>query len=232
MNDRQFKNTIYKQLARVGMALANPRRLELLVVLEQGPRTVEVLAKATGLKMANTSQHLRALRAARLLDSEKHGLYVTYRIADAEVTALVRALRTLAEHRLVDIGRVTHEFLTPRSGMETIDRAALLRLLRAGRVRVLDVRPPEEFAAGHIPGALSVPLAELKSRLTDLPRHREIVAYSRGPYCVLAVKAVAYLRRKGFRAIRLADSVSDWRAHGGKIAALTGRRRAPARRGS
>jgi rhodanese-related sulfurtransferase len=145
-------------------------------------------------------------------------LFVTYQIADREVTAFLLAMRTLAERRLADIERVTREFLTARTGMEKVDRDALLRRVREGRAAVLDVRPREEFKAGHIPGAISVPLTELKKRLKDLPRNREIVAYCRGPYCVLAVKAVELLRQKGFRAVRLEDGVPDWRARGLKVA--------------
>ncbi|MCC6145102.1 MAG: ArsR family transcriptional regulator [Candidatus Hydrogenedentes bacterium] len=218
MNARQFKSAIFEHLARVGKALASPKRLELLDILVQGPRTVEVVAREAGLTVANASQHLRALRAARLVESEKRGLYVTYRVADAEVTAFFRAMRTLAENRLVDIERVTREFLSARSGMERVDRDELLRRVRAGSVTVLDVRPPEEFRAGHIPGAISVPLAELKRRMREFSRSSEIVAYCRGPYCVLAVKAVELLRKQGFRAVRLEDGVADLRARGFSIA--------------
>jgi rhodanese-related sulfurtransferase/predicted transcriptional regulator len=218
MNARQYKSRVFQELARVGKALSSPTRLELLDVLAQGPRTVEVLAAETSLTVANASQHLRALHAARLVDAEKRGLYVTYRIADEEVSAFLLAMRTLAENRLVDIERVTREFLTARTGMEKVDREALLCRVREGRVTVLDVRPMEEFKAGHLPGAVSMPLAELQRRLKDLPRSREIVAYCRGPYCVLAVKAVELLRQKGFRAVRLEDGVPDLRARGFKIA--------------
>jgi len=218
MNERQYKDTLFEHLARVGKALSSPKRLELLDVLAQGPRTVEVLAGETSLTIANASQHLRALRAARLVESEKRGLFVRYRIAGDDVTAFVRAMRKLAEDRIADIERVTREFLTARTGMEPVDRKTLLGRVRAGRVTVLDVRPPEEFKAGHIPGALSMPLAELKRRLKELPKNREIVAYCRGPYCVLAVKAVEVLRQNGFRAIRLEDGVPDWRAQGFKVA--------------
>ncbi len=218
MNARQYKNTVFEELARVGKALSSPKRLELLDVLAQGPRTVEVLASETSLTVANASQHLRSLHAARLVDADKRGLYVTYRIADEEVSAFLLAMRTLAENRLVDIERVTREFLTARTGMEKVDRGTLLRRVRDGSVMVLDVRPPEEFKAGHIPGALSIPLDELERRLKDLPRSREIVAYCRGPYCVLAVKAVELLRQQGFRAIRLEDGIPDLRACGFKIA--------------
>lgn len=218
MNARQFKSTVFEHQARVGKALSSPQRLELLDVLAQGPRTVEVLAAETSLPVANASHHLRVLHAARLVDAAKDGLFVTYRIADDEVTAFLRALRILAENRLAEIEHVTREFLTTRTGMETVDRDALLRRVSEGSVTVLDVRPPEEFKAGHIPGAVSIPLAELKRRMKDLPRNREIVAYCRGPYCVLAVKAVEILRQKGFRAIRLEDGVPDLRARGFKIA--------------
>ncbi|HBA83140.1 MAG TPA: ArsR family transcriptional regulator [Verrucomicrobia bacterium] len=214
MNDRQFKSEVFEQLARVGKALASPKRLELLDVLAQGPRTVEVVADEASMTVANASQHLRVLRSARLVEAEKQGLFVTYRIASGEVTAFLRSLRTLAENRLADIERVTKNYLKGREGMEKVDRETLLRRVREGRVTVLDVRPAEEFKAGHIPGAVSVPLAELRRRMKSLPRNREVVAYCRGPYCVLAVKAVELLRQEGFRASRLEDGVPDWRAQG------------------
>ncbi len=212
MNGRQFQNLLFEQLARVGKALASPRRLELLDVLAQAPRTVEVLAAATSMTVANASHHLRLLHAARLVDADKQGLFVTYRVADTEVPTFLRAMRKLAEHRLPDVERLTREFLTTRTGKP------LLRRVREGRVTLLDVRPPEEFKAGHIPGAISVPLEDLKQRLKDLPHHREIAAYARGPYCSLAVQAVDLLRQEGFRALRLEDGVPDWRSRGFKIA--------------
>jgi rhodanese-related sulfurtransferase len=221
INERQFKTAMFALLARIGKALASPKRLELLDILVQGPRTVDVVAGEAGLTVANASQHLRALRAAHLVEAEKRGLFVTYRIADPEVTAFFRALRTLAENRIEDIRRVSREFLDARSGMERVDRDGLLRRVREGEVTVLDVRPPEEYRAGHIPGAVSVPLSELKRRMKELPPRREIVAYCRGPYCVLAVKAVGLLRNQGFRAFRLEDSVADLRAQGFKIAVGT-----------
>jgi rhodanese-related sulfurtransferase/DNA-binding MarR family transcriptional regulator len=213
-SSRKFKDTIYEQLGRVGKALASPRRLELLDLLCQGPRTVEALAKEAGQPIANTSQHLQVLRAARLVESEKHGLYVTYRLADEQVCALYRELRTLAESRLQEIRAVTRQFFEKRGEMEPVDRDALAARVRSGEITVLDVRPPEEYEAGHIPGAVSVPLADLERRLADLPRDREVVAYCRGPYCVLAVKAVEVLRAQGFRAIRMEEGVPDWRARG------------------
>jgi rhodanese-related sulfurtransferase/DNA-binding transcriptional ArsR family regulator len=211
---RQYKNAVYEQLARVGKALSSGPRLELLDLLCQGPRTVEALAKEVSQSMANTSHHLQALRRARLVETEKQGVYVTYRIADPEVATFLLALRRLAESRLLEIEAVTREFQKSRGEMEPVDREALIRRVRDGAVTVLDVRPPEEYAAGHIPGAVSVPLPELKRRLAEIPKRRQVVAYCRGPYCVLAVEAVALLRKHGFKAVLLDDGVAEWRARG------------------
>ncbi len=216
--DRQFKDQIYEHLGRIGKALASPKRLELLDLLSQGPRTVEVLAKEAGLSMANASKHLQLLRAARLADAEKNGLYVTYRIGGEVVTQVLRSLRLLAEERLVHIKDIAQRYLEGRQGMDAVDRKQLLKRAREGAVTVLDVRPRAEFRAGHIPGAVSIPLADLRRRLKSLPHDQEIVAYCRGPYCVLAVKAVALLRKKGFKAIRLEDGVPDWQARGLPVA--------------
>ncbi|MEW5994258.1 MAG: metalloregulator ArsR/SmtB family transcription factor [Candidatus Zixiibacteriota bacterium] len=213
-SSRKFKDAIYEQLGRVGKALGSSRRLELLDLLCQGPRTVEALAKEAGQSLANTSQHLQVLRASRLVEAEKHGLFVTYRLADEKVCALFRDLRILAESRLHEIRAVTRQFLEERGEMEPVDRDALVSRVRSGDVTLLDVRPSEEFEAGHIPGAVSVPLGEIESRLADLPHDREIVAYCRGPYCVLAVKAAEVLRAQGFVAIRMEEGVPDWRARG------------------
>ncbi len=211
---RQFKNAIYEQLARIGRSLASGPRLEILDVLCQGPRTVETLAKQVGQSMANTSHHLQVLRRARLIEAEKDGVHVTYRLADEEVCTFFRALRRLAESRLLEVETVTRQFLEERGALEPVDREALVARVKTGEVTLLDVRPPEEYRAGHIPGALSVPLADLERRLAELPRDREVVAYCRGPYCVLALEAVELLRSKGFRATRMADGVPDWKARG------------------
>ncbi|MFN7970911.1 MAG: metalloregulator ArsR/SmtB family transcription factor [Acidobacteriota bacterium] len=215
---RRFKNMVYEQVARIGKAVASPTRLELLDLLCQGPRSVEELARQSGQSVANTSQHLKALRGARLVDSEKDGLFVTYRLAAPDVGAFFLALRGLAEGRLAEIERVTREFLAGREGMEPVDREALVRRVRSGDVLVIDVRPAEEYHAGHIPGARSLPLSELKRQLKDLPRGKDIVAYCRGPYCVLAVHAVDLLRKRGYRAWRLDDGVLDWQARGFRVA--------------
>jgi rhodanese-related sulfurtransferase len=212
--NRRFKSNIYAQFARVGKAIAHPARIELLDLLSQGPRTVETLAREAGLGIPNTSQHLKALREARLVEAEKSGLFVTYRLADARVSAFVRELRLVAEDRLAEVHDIARRFLESRHSLQAVNRDALVAKVRAGSVTLLDVRPTEEFAAAHLPGAVSMPLKDLQARLRELPRRREIVAYCRGPYCVLAVEAVEMLRARGYRAFRLEDGVADWQARG------------------
>jgi rhodanese-related sulfurtransferase len=214
---RQFKDVIYEQFARVGKAVASPKRLELLDLLCQAPRTVEVLARQTGQSVANVSQHLQVLRAARLVEAEKEGLYVTYRLADARVGAFYYALRQLSAARLVEVEHITRTFLEERGALEPIDRDALVTKVKRGEVTVLDVRPQEEYDAGHIPGAVSVPLADLKKKLSSIPKSREIVAYCRGPYCVLAIEAVKVLRARGFKAVRMEEGIPEWRARGLRV---------------
>jgi rhodanese-related sulfurtransferase len=216
--NRIFKDAIYEQFARIGKAVSSPKRLELLDLLCQGERTVEVLAKETGLTVANASQHLQVLRAARLVEAEKLGLFVTYRLAEQAVCEFFRAMRLLAESRLAEVEQIKRRFLEGREGMEPVDRDALLKRVREGAVTVLDVRPVEEYRAGHIPGAMSIPLKELERRMSKLPRDQEIVAYCRGPYCVLAIQAVEMLRSRGFNAVRLEEGIQDLRAMGFPIA--------------
>ena len=216
--NRAFKDAIYEQFARIGKAVSSPKRLELLDLLCQGPRTVEVLAKESGLTVANASQHLQVLRTARLVAAEKEGLFVRYRLADQTVCEFFRAMRVLAESRLAEVEQIKRRFLEGREGMEPVDRQALLELVRKEAVTVLDVRPVEEYNAGHIPGAISIPLKELQLRLMDLPRDQEIVAYCRGPYCVLSIQAVEMLRAQGFQAVRLEEGIQDLRALGFPIA--------------
>jgi rhodanese-related sulfurtransferase len=215
---RRFKDDIYEQFARIGKAVSSPKRLELLDLICQGPRTVEMLARESSLTVANTSRHLHVLRGAGLIEGHKDGLYVTYQIADLAVCEFFRSMRLLAEKRLADIERITRRFLNGREGLEAVDREKLIERVRRKSVTVIDVRPVEEFQAGHIPGAISVPLKELESRLAELPKDREIVAYCRGPYCVLAIQAVEALHAKGFRAMRLEYGVQDWRARGLNVA--------------
>ena len=217
--NREFKDRVYGEFARLGKAVAAPKRLELLDLLSQCPRTVEVLAGQANLSVANASQHLKVLRAARLVDAEKRGLYVEYRLADAAVGDFYRSLRALAESHLAEVEQVTRAYLSERGAMEAVRPEELLRRVRKGEVTVLDVRPVEEYRAGHVAGALSVPVPELTKRLSGLPKNRDIVAYCRGPYCVMAIEAVELLRSKGFKANRLEQSVSDLRAAGWKIEA-------------
>jgi len=214
-----LKTEIYEQIARIGQATGSPNRLELLDLLSQGARTVEALAHQTGQSVATTSHHLQVLRRARLVEAEKAGLYVTYRLADPDVGEFFLELRRLAESRLAEVQHVTRQYLEARGALEPVDNDELVRRVRDGEVTLLDVRPREEYVAGHIPGAISVPLADLPKRIGELRKRRDIVAYCRGPYCVMALDAVDVLRRKGFRAHRLEHGVPEWRAQGWRVEA-------------
>lgn len=212
-----MKPHLYDQMARLAKALAAPKRIELLDVLSQAPRTVERLALETGQTIANASQHLKVLRAARLVEAEKHGLFVTYRLASHEVARFLVELRQLGEEQLAEMRAIRDELSRAAPNVEPIDRKTLLRRLRQHDAILIDVRPREEYAAGHIPGALSIPLGELKAKLEALPKEQEIVAYCRGPYCMLAIEAVELLARHGRRALRLEDGVTEWRAAGLRV---------------
>jgi len=211
------KEVLYEQLARLGKAFAAPKRVEMLDALAQGPRTVERLAAATGQTIANASQHLQVLRQAQLVESEKQGLYVTYRLANESVGFLLLQLRQVAETQLAELRDAREALLSRKTGVEQVDRPTLVSRLRAGEAILIDVRPHEEYAAGHLPGALSIPLDELASRLKELEKGREVVAYCRGPYCMLSADAVRLLARRGYRARRLEDGVLEWRAAGLKV---------------
>jgi rhodanese-related sulfurtransferase len=213
------KTAIYEQIARLGKAAASPARLELLDLLAQGARTVEALARQTDHSLATTSHHLQVLRRARLVDASKDGLYVTYRLAGPEVGAFVLHLRGLAESRLAEVRQVAQEYLQARGALEAVPTDELVRRVRAGDVTLIDVRPRDEYVAGHLPGAISLPLDALEMRVRELPDDRDVVAYCRGPYCVMAIDAVDLLRRKGFRAHRLELGVPDWRARGWRVEA-------------
>jgi rhodanese-related sulfurtransferase/DNA-binding transcriptional ArsR family regulator len=214
MSRQNLKQQIFSQVARIGKAMSNGHRLELLEYLAQGERTVEALAKLTGLSVANTSQHLRVMRQSGLVEARKDGLYVYYSLADDEIVRLLSSMRKLAESHLADVDRLVRAYLTVKDELEPIPRRELLERARKGIVTVLDVRPPEEFASGHVPGAVNVPLKELARRLKELPQDQEVVAYCRGPHCVLAFEAVAQLREKGFQARRLEDGFPEWREAG------------------
>lgn len=220
----RFKTAIYDLIAQVAKAAANPVRLEILDLLAQAPHTVEAVARQVEQSVANTSHHLQVLRAARLVETEKAGQYVTYRLTDTLVGGFMLQLRTLAHARLAEIDRVRREYLDDRGALDALGQDDLMRKVRSGEVTVVDVRPGPEFDAGHIPGAVSIPLGELKKRLRELPKHRAIVAYCRGPYCVMAADAVAVLRAKGYRAHAIAHGVPEWRANGWRIETSKGRR--------
>jgi len=213
-NHREFKNRLYGQFARIGKALSSPHRLEILELLAQGERTVDSLATELGLSLANTSQHLQALRQAVLVDSRKDGLFVFYRLADPAVFELSRSIRTVAEQQLADLARLIREQFADREDEEPVEMDELLRRARSRQVVVLDTRPANEYAAGHIAGALSVPVGDLQRRLRQFPKDKEYVAYCRGPYCAYADRAVEILRAHGRRARRLSEGFPDWRAAG------------------
>ena len=208
------KQRIYEQFARISKALAAPARLELVDLLLQGERSVDALARATGLSVANASQHLQVLAGSRQVESRRDGQRILYRVADASVEALMHALRATAEARLAELDEVARDYLTGRDEFEPIDRSELARRLKAGTVTLIDVRPPEEYEAAHIAGAISVPVEEIPSFAKTAPKRGMIVAYCRGPYCVYALEAIAALRKRGIKAVRSEDGVSEWRLAG------------------
>ena len=215
---REFKNRFYGHLARLGKALASPHRLEILELLAQGERTVDSLATEMDISLASASQHLQALKQASLVESQKHGLFVRYRLADPSVFEMSRAIRSVAEHRLSDFERLVYEHFRDRSAVEPVSMDELLKRARSNKVVILDTRPAGEYAAGHIAGAVSVPVDELERRLKQLTKNKEYVAYCRGPYCVYADRAVELLRAGGRRARRLVEGFPEWRAAGLPVA--------------
>jgi rhodanese-related sulfurtransferase/DNA-binding transcriptional ArsR family regulator len=214
MSSHSFGRQMFEQFARIGGALGNANRLQLLELLAQGERNVETLSQVAGLSLANTSQHLQVLRQAGLVTSRKAGLKVFYRISNDDVIRLISALRRVAEGHIAEVETLINRYLTVKDDLEPVRRLDLLSRARDGLVTVLDVRPTEEFAAGHIPGAINIPLIDLERRLKDLTEDEEIVAYCRGPHCVLAFDAIAKLRQYGFKAQRLEDGYPEWQASG------------------
>lgn len=212
------KAVLYEQLARMAKALAAPARVEILDVLGQGPHTVERLAARTSLSIANVSQHLQVLRAARLVDGTRRGTFIEYRLARPDVGDVLVGLREAAERHLLELQAARDE-LARAADVERIGRRELIERMRTGEVVLIDVRPPHEYAAGHLPGARSIPLQELSRRLAEIPRSKEVVAYCRGPYCMLAVDAVRLLERRGRRARHLPDGVLEWRSAGLRVEA-------------
>lgn len=214
MSTGNFKQDIYAQLARVAKALGHANRLELLEFVAQGPRSVDELATMTHLSVANASKHLQELRHAGLVRARKEGVRVFYEVAGADVVDLLGALSTVAESRLAEVSQLVRTYITARDDLEPVPAGELLERVRQGLVTVLDVRPPEEYAAGHVPGAINIASDALSSHLRRLPKGREVIAYCRGPYCLLSVDAVALLREKGYKARRLVDGFPEWKASG------------------
>ncbi|MCP3868910.1 MAG: metalloregulator ArsR/SmtB family transcription factor [Gammaproteobacteria bacterium] len=209
-----FKHDLFNQFARVAKAMSNAYRLELLEFLAQGERSVDALAQVSGLTVANTSQHLQQLRQAGLVDNRKEGQKVYYRLSGMDVAALLSRLRGVAERHLADVDRLVNDYLKVKDSLEPLPASELLTRVREGLVTVLDVRPKEEFASGHLPGAINIPLEELEKHLDKLDPGHEIVAYCRGPHCVLAFDAVAKLREKGMNAHRLDGGLPEWKLEG------------------
>lgn len=223
MNDhRHFKNQLYDQFTRIGKAIANPHRLELLDLLAQGERSVDDLAREAALPIANTSQHLQALRRAQLVDVRRDGPFSMYRLANDRVYQLFQTLRELAEAQFADIDRLISSYLADRTALEAIDAPTLLRRIQHDDVVVLDVRPESEYRAGHIPGARSIPVNDLAGRLGELPPGKDVVAYCRGPYCLFSDEAVTVLRAHGIPAARLTTGLPDWRLAGYPVVAEYG----------
>jgi rhodanese-related sulfurtransferase len=211
---REIKNHLYEQVARVGKALASPKRLELIELLCQGEKAVEVLATQAEISVKLTSAHLKELRQAHLVEARKEGKYVLYRLANISVADLWVTLRSEAEERLVELQVALASIVEHASDLESFDRMTILKKAKAGELLVLDVRPTEEFVSGHLPHAYSLPLDELQKRLSELPKDLPVVAYCRGPFCLMAKDAVALLRKSGYSALHLTDGVAEWRAHG------------------
>ncbi len=208
------KHALFAQFAAVAKALAHPHRLELLEQLAQGERTVETLAARAGLSVANASQHLQHMRRVGIVAARREGKFVFYDLADEAVLALVAGLRRIAERNIAEVEQVIRSYFNDRDSLEPVSRDQLLKQLQAGMVTILDVRPADEFALGHVPAAVNIPLRELEARLAELNPAQEIVAYCRGPYCVLSYEAVAWLRGRGFKVRRLEDGLPEWRAAG------------------
>lgn len=214
MSSDPAKERLYQAIGRVAAALGSAGRLQILEFVAQGERSVDALAAMSGLSVANTSKHLQALRQAGLVNARKEGLRVFYSLAGDDVSLLLSALRGVAEHRTADVERLLRTWLAHRDELEPVPAREVLERLKRGLVTVLDVRPEEEFAAGHLPGAINVPVEKLESLLSKLPKRKEVVAYCRGPYCLMSFEAVEKLRKRGFKAKRLEDGYPEWRAAG------------------
>ncbi|MFJ5763852.1 ArsR/SmtB family transcription factor [Lysinibacillus sp. NPDC093210] len=216
-DERQLKNQLYQEFSRIGKCVSSPKRLEILDLLQQGPKSVEVLSKTTGMSIANVSQHLQVLYGARLVKFHKDGNYVIYQLASLEISFFLNSLLQLSEKQYVEVQQIKEEFLNNKIGLEGISLLELKEKMDSGQVVLLDVRPKEEYEAAHIPGAISIPIEELEEHLSSLPVNCDVVAYCRGPYCLMSVKAVELLNSKGIHAMRLEESVQDWRNIEGQL---------------
>lgn len=214
MKAREFKDLIFQQFANIATAFSSPKRLEIIDILEQGEKDVETLSRQISATFANTSRHLQILKNARLVESRRDGVRMHYRLADEKVFNCWKSLQSLAENRVAEIREVLRDFLAERNAMNAMSKEELWSRIESNDVIVLDVRPEEEFSSGHIPGAISIPLSELRERLNEIPHDREIVAYCRGPYCVLSPEAIKILLDEGYDASRLEEGLPEWREAG------------------
>ncbi|MBT2627429.1 metalloregulator ArsR/SmtB family transcription factor [Bacillus sp. HU-1818] len=209
MNERNLKDLLYQEFSRIGKSLSSPRRLEILDVLSQGPKSVEALAKSTNMSIANVSQHLKTLFNSRMVKYKKEGNYVIYELADEIIADFLTSLHALSEKQLVQVQQIKQEFLNDKLGMEGVTLSELKERMEKGEVLLLDVRPAEEYEKAHIPGAISIPIEELENKLSSLPPNCEVVAYCRGPYCLMSAEAVEILKANGIHAFRLEEGVRD-----------------------
>lgn len=214
MTNRATKDLLYEQVARIGKAVSSPKRLELLEILAQGEKTVEVLAAEASIDVKLASAHLKVLKEARLVEAQRDGRYIAYRLSGEDVSALWVNLRTVAEEHLVELKVAMDQIFAAPEKLDTETRRSLMDKARRGEVVVIDVRPEAEYAHGHLPFARSLPLSELQQRLAELPADRDIVAYCRGPFCMMSAEAVALLQKHGFRAQKIADGTAEWQASG------------------
>jgi rhodanese-related sulfurtransferase/DNA-binding transcriptional ArsR family regulator len=214
MSNKTVKGDLFEQFARIGKALANAKRLQILEFLAQSARNVETLAQLTGLSVASTSQHLQQLRQAGLVSASKEGLYVFYRLASDSIVRLLAALYAVGQEHLAEVDKLVRLYFDSKDSLEPVPAKELMRRVKKGLATVLDVRPPEEYAAGHIPDAINMPVSEIKKRLKEIPKDQEIVAYCRGPYCLMAFEAVVELRKRGRNARRLVDGFPEWKSAG------------------
>ena len=214
MSSESPKRLLFRQFAAIAKAVAHEHRLELLEAMAQGERSVETLAGCTGLSIANASQHLQQMRRAGLIEARRDGKFVYYRLTDDAVLELLASLTRIGERHVAEVSQIVRDYFHDRDSMEPVSRTELVARMKKGLVQVLDVRPEDEFALGHVPGAINIPLDRLKKRLAGLDPTKEIIAYCRGPYCVLSFETVALLRKKGFKVRRLEDGLPEWKAAG------------------